>query len=138
MAPPETVMETHIDAFIDDDYIHNGGQKIEMYQRMAVLQSVQELDELQKELIDRYGKPTKPVETLLEATRIRLRGKAMGLVLIAQKKTTLELKWQNLHGMRLWQSLRQRCGSAFVLSPVARRWYGLCWHRRIVNIYYLC
>lgn len=112
VAPPETVMETHIDAFIDDDYIHNGGQKIEMYQRMAVLQSVQELDELQKELIDRYGKPTKPVETLLEATRIRLRGKAMGLVLIAQKKTTLELKWQNLHGMpplaKLAPALRQR------------------------------
>lgn len=109
---PETVMETHIDAFIDDDYIQNGGQKIEMYQRMAVLGSVRELDDLEKELLDRYGKPTKPVATLLEATRFRLQAKAMGIVLISQKKTTLELKWHTLHAMphlsKVKPSLRQR------------------------------
>ena len=58
LPPPEMVMEVHIDAFIDDDYISNGGQKIEMYQRLAVLTSLSELDDLEKELVDRYGRPT--------------------------------------------------------------------------------
>ena len=60
--PPETVMEIHVDAFIDDGYIQNGGQKIEMYQRLAVLSSKEELADLRRELADRYGKPSQPVE----------------------------------------------------------------------------
>ena len=51
---PETVMEVHIDAFIDDQYISNGGQKIEMYQRMAMLKTEKDLTDLEAELLDRY------------------------------------------------------------------------------------
>lgn len=91
---PETVMDIHVDAFIDTDYISNGGQKIEMYQRMALLGTEEELTALEKELVDRYGKPTEPVRKLLQATRIRLEAKALGIVLISQKKDYIELKWQ--------------------------------------------
>ena len=99
LPPPETVMETHIDAFIDDAYISNGGQKIEMYQRLATITDEKELNDLEKELLDRYGRPTRPVETLLHATRIRLTGRSLGLTLIAQKRDTLELKWRSLQDM---------------------------------------
>ena len=112
LPPPETVMETHIDAFIDDAYISNGGQKIEMYQRLAVISELSELDELEKELYDRYGKPTAPVKTLLHATRLRLTGRALGLTLIAQKRDALELKWRSLADMpqlaKLLPALRRR------------------------------
>ena len=110
--PPETVMEIHVDAFIDDDYIQNGGQKIEMYQRLAVLLSKEELADLRRELADRYGKPSQPVEKLLQVTETRLDAKAQGLVLIAQKKDVLELKWQRVADMpdlsKLEPSLRRR------------------------------
>lgn len=110
--PPETVMEIHVDAFIDDDYIQNGGQKIEMYQRLAVLSSKEELADLRRELADRYGKPSQPVEKLLQVTETRLDAKAQGLVLIAQKKDVLELKWQRVADMpdlsKLEPSLRRR------------------------------
>jgi len=110
--PPETVMEIHVDAFIDDDYIQNGGQKIEMYQRLAVLSSKEELAGLRQELADRYGKPSQPVEKLLQVTETRLDAKAQGLVLIAQKKDVLELKWQRVADMpdlpNLEPSLRRR------------------------------
>lgn len=110
--PPETVMEIHVDAFIDDDYIQNGGQKIEMYQRLAVLSSKEELAGLHQELADRYGKPSQPVEKLLQVTETRLDAKAQGLVLIAQKKDVLELKWQRVADMpdlpNLEPSLRRR------------------------------
>lgn len=95
----ETILETHIDAFIDDAYISNGGQKIEMYQRLAVASSVEEVNELEKELRDRYGKPTMPVKTLLHATRIRLQAKAMGIILITQKRDVLEVKWRRVADM---------------------------------------
>lgn len=90
----DTVMEIHVDAFIDDEYISNGGQKIEMYQRMALLRTEEELNALAAELEDRYGKPTKPVQTLLQATKLRLQAQDQHIVLISQKRDVLELKWQ--------------------------------------------
>lgn len=96
---PETVMEVHIDAFIDDQYISNGGQKIEMYQRMAMLKTEKDLTDLEAELLDRYGKPTQPVKTLLAATHVRLQAQAQHILLISQKRDVLELKWQHTEQM---------------------------------------
>lgn len=96
---PETVMDIQVDAFIDNQYISNGGQKIEMYQRLALVDTEHDLDSLETELIDRYGKPTKPVQTLLRATHLRLQAKARGITLITQKKDALEMKWQKVDHM---------------------------------------
>lgn len=98
-APVHTIMETNIDAFIDNQYISNGGQKIEMYQRIAAVETEEELDSLEKELVDRYGKPTKPVQTLLKGTRTRLRAQAMGIDHITQKRDAVEIKWHNQSAM---------------------------------------
>jgi transcription-repair coupling factor (superfamily II helicase) len=103
--PPELIMEIHVDAFIDDAYISNGGQKIEMYQRLATLSSQQELEELTDEMIDRYGTPTRPVETLLKATGLRLMGKSLGLVHMTEKKNCLELKWLKQQDMPVLSKL---------------------------------
>ena len=105
-------MDIRVDAFIDGAYIENGGQKIEMYQRLATLNSVQELEALTDEMIDRYGTPTRPVETLLKATAVRLQGKKLGLSNIVEKPKFLELKWQRPQDMpplaRLEPKLRRR------------------------------
>lgn len=108
-----TVFEVHVDAFIDAAYIANGGQKIEMYQRLALVRNTDELAALKKELIDRYGKPTRPVATLLFATRLRLQGRSLGLVYIGQKAEYIELKWKEVAVMppaaALEPVLRRRC-----------------------------
>lgn len=114
---PETVMEIHADAFIDSDYIENGGQKIEMYQRLAVLNSQKELSELRQELVDRYGKPTKPVETLLAVTQARLDAKQLGIAQITQKRDKLEMKWQRAADMPDLRELPQKLFRRF--RPVA-------------------
>lgn len=114
---PETVMEIHADAFIDDGYIENGGQKIEMYQRLALLRSQKELDDLRSELTDRYGKPTKPVETLLAVTKARLDAKALGIVQITQKRDTVEIKWQRLTDMPDLARLPQKLFNRFRPVP---------------------
>ena len=90
----DTVLEIHVDAFIDDDYISNGGQKIEMYQRLALLRTEGELQELSAELQDRYGKPTGPVRSLLQATSLRLQAQEQHIALISQKRDFLEIKWR--------------------------------------------
>ena len=86
--PPETVMEIHVDAFIDNEYIQNGGQKIDMYQRLAVVSSKEELDELRRELEDRYGRPSSYVEKLLQVTETRLEAKLRGWSSSPRRRTS--------------------------------------------------
>ena len=93
--PVRTVMEVQADAYIDDAYIGHGGQKIEMYQRLALIETTAQLDELEEELLDRYGKPTEPVRTLLKATRLRLCAQHLQITRISQKTAGLEMKWRN-------------------------------------------
>ncbi len=93
--PVRTVMEVQADAYIDDAYIGHGGQKIEMYQRLALIETTAQLDELEEELLDRYGKPTEPVRTLLKATRLRLCAQHLQITRISQKTASLEMKWRN-------------------------------------------
>ena len=81
-------MEIHVDAFIDNEYIQNGGQKIDMYQRLAVVSSKEELDELRRELEDRYGRPSSYVEKLLQVTETRLEAKAQGMVPSPRRRTS--------------------------------------------------
>lgn len=90
-----TVMDIHVDAFIDETYIQHGGQKIEMYQRLALAETPAQVNELEEELRDRYGKPTEAVEKLLTVTRLRLTAQDMGIVHIGQKASVLEIRWQD-------------------------------------------
>ena len=61
---------------------------------MALLRTEEELNALAAELEERYGKPTKPVQTLLQATKLRLQAQDQHIILISQKRDVLELKWQ--------------------------------------------
>ncbi|MFR6643821.1 MAG: TRCF domain-containing protein, partial [Megasphaera sp.] len=106
-----------VDAFIDNEYIQNGGQKIDMYQRLAVVSSKEELDELRRELEDRYGRPSPYVEKLLQVTETRLEAKAQGMVLIAQKKDILEIKWRRVSDMPDLSKLEKPLRSRFRLIP---------------------
>ena len=61
----ETTVEFNIDAFIPGTYIRNEIQKLDMYKRISVIESQEDLEDIQDELIDRFGDMPKAVENLL-------------------------------------------------------------------------
>lgn len=90
-----TTLEVRVDAFIDDTYIEHGGQKIEMYQRLALVRTEEALEELKNELTDRFGKPTRAVQNLLKATHLRIRAQKDLVLSVSQKGIGLEFRWKN-------------------------------------------
>ena len=48
-------IDLDIDAYIPDSYISDGQQKIEMYKRFRGITDHEEIQELQEEMIDRFG-----------------------------------------------------------------------------------
>lgn len=108
-----TTLEVRVDAFIDDTYIEHGGQKIEMYQRLALVRTEEALEELKNELTDRFGKPTRAVQNLLKATHLRIRAQKDLVLSVSQKGIGLEFRWKDETSAprteRFEPVLRKRC-----------------------------
>ncbi|MBP5266025.1 MAG: transcription-repair coupling factor, partial [Lachnospiraceae bacterium] len=67
----ETSVDIALDAFIPPAYIEDEEQKLEIYKRIAGVETEEEQDEMIDELIDRFGEPPKAVQNLLFVARLR-------------------------------------------------------------------
>lgn len=61
----ETSVEIKVDAFIPVSYIKNEFQKLDVYKRIAELETEEEKSDMVDELLDRFGEPPKSVMNLL-------------------------------------------------------------------------
>lgn len=59
------------DFYIPEIYINDDRQKIEFYKRFESCETIEEVDTLEKEMIDRFGIPPVEVNILIELERIR-------------------------------------------------------------------
>lgn len=67
----ETQIVLEADAYIPSTYIRNEGQKLDMYKRISMLQTREEVVDLQEELTDRYGDVPECVLMLLEIALLK-------------------------------------------------------------------
>ncbi|MDT2596452.1 transcription-repair coupling factor [Enterococcus dongliensis] len=63
-----------IDAYIPGDYIEDERQKIEIYKRIRELESTEMLDEVEADLVDRFGDYPDEVANLLNVGQIKMDG----------------------------------------------------------------
>jgi transcription-repair coupling factor (superfamily II helicase) len=75
----EVKVELPIDAHLPHDYVDSQRLRLEMYQRLAAVRDLDEVEQVAEELADRYGPPPPPVDNLLEVARFRLHAKKAGL-----------------------------------------------------------
>ena len=68
----ETSIDLRIDAFIPPDYITNEFQKLDIYKRIAEIESQAEKDDRMDELIDRFGEPPESVMNLLDIALLKV------------------------------------------------------------------
>ena len=61
-----------IDAYLPRSYIPNEGQKIEMYKKINAINDSKAIEEIEDELIDRFGNLPEEAENLLWFSRIKL------------------------------------------------------------------
>ena len=67
----ETTIDLNMDAFIPDSYISNEFQKLDIYKRIAVIETQQEYDDMLEELLDRFGELPKAVMNLLAIAKLK-------------------------------------------------------------------
>ncbi|MDB5839748.1 MAG: mfd [Herminiimonas sp.] len=83
-APLSTTTEInlHVPALLPNEFCGDVHERLSLYKRLANCTSQEALDDLQEELIDRFGKLPDPARALIETHRLRVAAKTVGIVKI--------------------------------------------------------
>ena len=80
-----TTIDLNIDAFIPESYIKNEYQKLDIYKRIAAIETEEEMDDMTEELIDRFGDIPKKVQQLLHIAALKSLAHSAYITAIEQK-----------------------------------------------------
>ena len=84
-------VDLNVDAFIPDAYIVNEYQKIDIYKRIAGIESLSEKEDMLEELTDRFGTLPKSVLNLLDIAYIRIMAKEVYVTEIKEEPKSVKL-----------------------------------------------
>jgi transcription-repair coupling factor (superfamily II helicase) len=92
---PEPRLHLRIDAYIPEDYIPDEGQKVSICQRLSRSTSLDSIEEIRRELEDRYGPLPPAAGSLLDLTIINLLSREKGIDLVAVQDHSLLLEFRS-------------------------------------------
>ena len=81
----EVTVDISIDAYLPEEYIRNHNQRIDMYKKIAAIESEDDKFEIEDELIDRFGDIPKPVQNIIEVAALKIPAKECGVYEINQR-----------------------------------------------------
>jgi transcription-repair coupling factor (superfamily II helicase) len=92
-ARTQAKIDLPVDAYLPDDYVPEEPQKLELYRRLGRVVTDVGLEEMRRELLDRYGPLPAPVERLLEVSQLRYRAEDAGLTSVGLEEGQLVLRF---------------------------------------------
>ncbi|MFT8363591.1 MAG: transcription-repair coupling factor [Sporolactobacillus sp.] len=103
-------LEVESDAYIPATYIEDSMQKIDMYKRFTAADSIAYLEELQDEMIDRFGDYPSQVAELFKVASIRVLADQLMIEEVKDKPAELlllfsEIGWQQMDRQALFQMI---------------------------------
>ncbi|MCC6534706.1 MAG: transcription-repair coupling factor [Burkholderiales bacterium] len=90
-----TEINLHYPALLPADYCSDVHERLVLYKRMASCASLESLDGIVEELIDRFGLPPLATQVLIEMHRLRILGTPLGVVRIDAGSEAVQLQFGN-------------------------------------------
>jgi transcription-repair coupling factor (superfamily II helicase) len=88
-----TEINLHCAALLPNDYCGDIHQRLVIYKRLANCNSLEELDEMHQELIDRFGLLPEPAQTLLDSHRLRILAKPLGISKVDASSEAIQIQF---------------------------------------------
>ncbi|WP_136417364.1 transcription-repair coupling factor [Herbaspirillum sp. ST 5-3] len=89
-----TEINLHVPALLPQDYCGDVHERLSLYKRLANCEFQAAIDELQEELIDRFGKMPDATKALIETHRLRIAAIPVGIVKIDAHAESAVLQFQ--------------------------------------------
>ncbi|WP_350609432.1 TRCF domain-containing protein, partial [Pseudoalteromonas sp. 41-MNA-CIBAN-0057] len=75
----QTEVDLKLPALLPDDYIHDVNARLGMYKRVASCANLADIDELQVELIDRFGLLPDAAKNLFSLQQLKMQASNLGI-----------------------------------------------------------
>lgn len=104
----DTRMDVHVNAYLPADYVTGDKQRLEVYKRIASVTSMAMRDEIEEELVDRFGEEPTCVANLVNVAYLKAICIRFGIDRVVQKPGAMELHFSSkakLDGELLFKSV---------------------------------
>jgi transcription-repair coupling factor (superfamily II helicase) len=78
---PDCKIESPYTYYIPESYVEDADERMMIYKKMAVLSSLESLDAVESELVDRFGEPPAAVRRLLDLAAVKVLAGKLGIAL---------------------------------------------------------
>ena len=102
----EVLMELEYTGFIPDSYVHSAQTKMEIYKKIAAVQTKDELDSIYIELLDRFGPIPDEVTSLITLAEIRCICKKLNIKSIKEKAGIVTVEFAKVSEINIEKVLR--------------------------------
>ncbi|WP_423681826.1 transcription-repair coupling factor [Undibacterium sp. WLHG33] len=89
-----TEINLHIPALLPNDFCGDVHERLSIYKRLANCNKASAIDDMQEEMIDRFGKLPEQVKSLLETHRLRVAAKPLGIIKIDAHNEAATLQFE--------------------------------------------
>ncbi|MDI3481210.1 MAG: hypothetical protein PWQ97_865 [Tepidanaerobacteraceae bacterium] len=91
----QPVIDLSVSAYIPDDYVKNTTQKMEIYRRIAAVETVDEASDLEEEIEDRFGDIPEPARNLIQISRIKVLARKLKITSITQQGEIVRFQFRD-------------------------------------------
>jgi transcription-repair coupling factor (superfamily II helicase) len=114
----DTQVEIDINAYIPNEYISDELTRLQMYKRIATLNSKEDYYEILDEITDRFSDPPLAVENLVKVSFVRAMGSLAGVETIKEEKGKFHIEFyeKNILSLELLSPIIQEYGPAVLIN----------------------
>ena len=101
-------MDVHVNAYLPADYVTGDKQRLEVYKRIASIATAEQRDDVEEELIDRFGDEPPCVANLVAVAYLKAMCTRMGIERVNQLEGRLDMRFAanaQLDGEKLFKAL---------------------------------
>ncbi len=115
----ETLLELEYSGFIPDFYIDSAQEKMEVYKKIASIQSKDELERVYAELLDRFGPLPDEAQSLLALAEIRIICRGIAVASLKERAGLVRVEFKKVSKVKIDGLIRlmQESGGKVKLDP---------------------
>lgn len=104
----ETRMDVHVNAYLPAEYVTGDKQRLEVYKRIASIQNADQRDDIEDELIDRFGDEPQCVANLVAVAYLKAMCQSIGIDRVIQSNGQIDMRFAanaQVNGEKLFKAL---------------------------------
>ena len=105
----ETRMDVHVNAYLPANYVTGDRQRLEVYKRIASIRTAEHRDDIEDELIDRFGDEPQCVANLVAVAYLKAMCMRLGIERVIQTDGRIDMRFAanaQVDGERLFKALQ--------------------------------